>query len=562
MRGTLPARRAAAAVLQRLDPRRGWRNVARARVRSTTASPSAGAPTAAGASACASSSARRAGAAAAAPVANVNVYRPALATFFGPGLYGNPTYCGAVLTPVLHGVAHRTLPCGTQVAILYDRREIIVPVVDRGPFNEGYDWDLTQATADALGFTASGAIGYVRVKPAYRALRRRARRRVRCGDGRGPRLVAAVAVLALGWFAGVRRILNRSKRVARSVIADPEEHTTMDARGAVRSVQGADSRCRAGALDELWTPMHLERLARTYWRFLSRCTLGLIRVRYDEDGRSIVLLARPFVLLRFKAPEYEMDAERGIVRWRIERGVLVSRAGHDGDGYLQIEVRRCAPPRRETPRACTSRSRSRTSIRRWRAASRAGSTPRRSRASTSSSRTASCARSRAWTSRSPSSGATPRRTPCPTRAAGRGSRRPRDRGRERRRVLLRADLARGRRGPARRPRAGRHRLRGGLPVAVLARGHGHPRRPARGDARRPGFNPCFVVRKDDGVVVGEIGYSLRDADGAVGYSIVEPCQGRGYATDALRALVAGCEPTRACGGSPPRRSPSTSRAGG
>jgi RimJ/RimL family protein N-acetyltransferase len=53
-----------------------------------------------------------------------------------------------------------------------------------------------------------------------------------------------------------------------------------------------------------------------------------------------------------------------------------------------------------------------------------------------------------------------------------------------------------------------------------------------------GFNPCFVVRKDDGVVVGEIGYSLSaDATAQLGYSIVEACQGRGYATDALRALA-------------------------
>ena len=53
-----------------------------------------------------------------------------------------------------------------------------------------------------------------------------------------------------------------------------------------------------------------------------------------------------------------------------------------------------------------------------------------------------------------------------------------------------------------------------------------------------GFNPCFVVRKDDGVVVGEIGYSLSaDAIANLGYSIVERCQGRGYATDALRALA-------------------------
>jgi hypothetical protein len=163
-------------------------------------------------------------------------------------------------------------------------------------------------------------------------------------------VAGAVVALVVAWFAGVRRILNRSKRVAQSVIVDPHEHTTMDVRGAVRSVQAADLTLPRGALEAIWTPMHLERLARTYWRFLSRCTLGLIRVVYDRDGRSVVLLARPFVLLRFRAPEYEMDARRGVVRWRIERGVLVSRNGRGGDGYLQIDVRRCAPVDVQTAR--------------------------------------------------------------------------------------------------------------------------------------------------------------------------------------------------------------------
>jgi hypothetical protein len=125
--------------------------------------------------------------------------------------------------------------------------------------------------------------------------------------------------------------------------ADPEEHTTMDAQGAVRSVQGADLTLPNDALEAIWSPMHLERLARTYWRFLTRCTLGLIRIRYEEDERAVVFLTRPFVLLRFRAPEYEMDDRRGIVRWRIRSGVLVSRSGHDKDGYLQIDVRRCGP---------------------------------------------------------------------------------------------------------------------------------------------------------------------------------------------------------------------------
>jgi rare lipoprotein A len=165
VRGTLPGGAHRRVVLQRLDPRRGWRNVARARVRSTQRYLIRWRPDRSGRITLRVAFAKRASAQAAeaAPVAVVNVYRPAMATFFGPGLYGNPTYCGQVLTSVLHGVAHRKLPCGTPVAIMYERREIVVPVVDRGPFNPGFDWDLTQATADALGFRASGEIGYARV---------------------------------------------------------------------------------------------------------------------------------------------------------------------------------------------------------------------------------------------------------------------------------------------------------------------------------------------------------------------------------------------------------------
>jgi hypothetical protein len=69
-------------------------------------------------------------------------------------------------------------------------------------------------------------------------------------------------------------------------------------------------------------------------------TLGLIRVRYTADERSLVLVAPPLRLVTFHAPEYEMDPARGLVRWRIARGLLVARRGRGGGGYLQIEVRR------------------------------------------------------------------------------------------------------------------------------------------------------------------------------------------------------------------------------
>src|SRR5690242_21763830 len=109
-----------------------------------------------------------------------------------------------------------------------------------------------------------------------------------------------------------------------------DEHT-----GAVRSVQRAELQIETRALDEIWTPMHLERLARTYWRYLSRVTLGLIRVHYTERERSVVLIARPLTLLRFRAPEYHFSPRRGIVRWRIMDGLLVARRD---EGVLEIDV--------------------------------------------------------------------------------------------------------------------------------------------------------------------------------------------------------------------------------
>ena len=125
------------------------------------------------------------------------------------------------------------------------------------------------------------------------------------------------------------------------MIADPEQHTTMDSSGAVRSVQAADITMPESEIVEIWDPMHLERLARTYWKYLSRVTLGLIRVEYTATERAVVLLHRPLVLLRFKAPEYDLGDGRGIVRWTIRDGILVARPGRSGDGYLEIDVRRC-----------------------------------------------------------------------------------------------------------------------------------------------------------------------------------------------------------------------------
>lgn len=129
--------------------------------------------------------------------------------------------------------------------------------------------------------------------------------------------------------------------MANAVIRDPAENTVMDDSGAVRSIQAADITMPTEQLDEMWAPVNLERLARTYWKYLSRVFLGLVRVVYKEDERAVVFVARPFVLLRFYPPEYEMEADRGIVRWRIRDGILVAPRGRGGDGYLEIDVQRC-----------------------------------------------------------------------------------------------------------------------------------------------------------------------------------------------------------------------------
>ena len=92
-------------------------------------------------------------------------------------------------------------------------------------------------------------------------------------------------------------------------------------------------------LAELWKPEYLERLARAYWRHITRATLGLIRIVYTEEARAAVLVSRRLPLLRFHAPEYETSADRGRVTWRIDRGLLVASEGRD-NGFLQIAVRR------------------------------------------------------------------------------------------------------------------------------------------------------------------------------------------------------------------------------
>lgn len=83
---------------------------------------------------------------------------PAVATFYGPGFYGNEMACGETLRRSTVGVAHRTLPCGTELSIRYRGRSLRTAVVDRGPYAKGVEWDLTSAAAKRVGLTYTDMI--------------------------------------------------------------------------------------------------------------------------------------------------------------------------------------------------------------------------------------------------------------------------------------------------------------------------------------------------------------------------------------------------------------------
>ena len=86
-----------------------------------------------------------------------------LATWYGPGFFGNRTACGKRLTRRTAGVAHKTLPCGSEVVLRYEGRYVRTKVIDRGPYANGAKWDLTQATARALGFEYTDDIHVARL---------------------------------------------------------------------------------------------------------------------------------------------------------------------------------------------------------------------------------------------------------------------------------------------------------------------------------------------------------------------------------------------------------------
>jgi hypothetical protein len=139
-----------------------------------------------------------------------------------------------------------------------------------------------------------------------------------------------------------RRLLRRRREIRARVqiIETPKGRTEPD--GSVTTMQVAAVTLPRAELEPIWNAEYLERLARTYWSFLTRVSLGILRILYKPDSRDIVILTRPFTLLSFHAPSYEIEPGRGEVTWHIKKGLLVAPMGR-GKGFLRLTVERVPP---------------------------------------------------------------------------------------------------------------------------------------------------------------------------------------------------------------------------
>jgi hypothetical protein len=139
-----------------------------------------------------------------------------------------------------------------------------------------------------------------------------------------------------------RRVFRRRREIRARVQIIETPSGIQAADGSVTTRQVAAVTMPRSELDPIWNAEYLERLARTYWSFLTRVSLGVLRVLYKPDTRDIVVFRRPFTLLSFHAPEYDIEPDRGVVTWRIRKGLLVAPMGR-GKGFLRLTVERVPP---------------------------------------------------------------------------------------------------------------------------------------------------------------------------------------------------------------------------
>jgi rare lipoprotein A len=99
------------------------------------------------------------------PEENPNYRAEGLASFYGPDFHGRRTANGEVFDMESLSAAHPTLPipCYVRVTNLANHKSVIVRVNDRGPYHGNRLIDVSQKTAQVLGFHQFG-VARVRVE--------------------------------------------------------------------------------------------------------------------------------------------------------------------------------------------------------------------------------------------------------------------------------------------------------------------------------------------------------------------------------------------------------------
>ncbi|HEX4527011.1 MAG TPA: septal ring lytic transglycosylase RlpA family protein [Gaiellaceae bacterium] len=90
---------------------------------------------------------------------------PALAGSSGPAAFGRRTACGGILRPDTEGVAQPTLPCGVRIFVTFHGKTVLTQVIDRGPYEPGRQFDLTDALARQLGLEGVQQIHWAYARP-------------------------------------------------------------------------------------------------------------------------------------------------------------------------------------------------------------------------------------------------------------------------------------------------------------------------------------------------------------------------------------------------------------
>jgi len=81
-----------------------------------------------------------------------------MASWYGPGFEGKPMANRQRFSSALMVAAHRTLPLGTMIRVKNRRNgaELVLAVLDRGPYIDGRILDVSQGAARILGFENAG----------------------------------------------------------------------------------------------------------------------------------------------------------------------------------------------------------------------------------------------------------------------------------------------------------------------------------------------------------------------------------------------------------------------